>query len=297
MNTQNQKLTDENKLLWSELVKNREKYEKKMEKMMIFLCSIVQNPELHGALEASQLKKALPSSETYQQPDKNELLQKLEQFDFPKNDGDANKQKPMNGMSGELATSTPLGLRRRPLVKQEYVPEQNVRSKRTSNKRPLPQGSLDEKIPKETPNKQIKTEASGFTMPLPPFNSRQVVNQLDTDMELPLHPSLSRIMSLNDQNDSSFMGATSINAKKCNGNENDIFSSPKPFMNGNKEDDVSNMYQDFLQNGFKLDKDESFAAEESSTFNSNLFPDNNFNFPFGEDANLSLKHQNSAKFL
>jgi len=97
-------------------------------------------------------------------------------------------------------------------------------------------------------------------MPLPPFNSRQVVNQLDTDMELPLHPSLSRIMSLNDQNDSSFMGATSINAKKCNGNENDIFSSnyypfyknlillgPKPFMNGNKEDDVSNMYQDFLQ--------------------------------------------------
>ena len=133
-----------------------------MEKMMIFLCSIVQNPELHGALEASQLKKALPSSgnnfpfelqakgkiETYQQPDKNELLQKLEQFDFPKNDGDANKQKPMSGMNGELATSTPLGLRRRPLVKQEYVPEQNVRSKRTSNKRPLPQGSLDEKIPK-----------------------------------------------------------------------------------------------------------------------------------------------------
>jgi len=79
------------------------------------------------------------------------------------------------------------------------------------------------------------------------FSSR-VVNNLDNDMDLPaLQPSLSRIMSLNDHNDSSLLGATSINPKKYNGAENDIFASPKAFMNGNKEDDVSNMYQDLLQ--------------------------------------------------
>ena len=56
-------------------------------------------------------------------------------------------------------------------------------------------------------------------------------------------------MSLNDHNDPGLMGATSINSKKYNGNggtENDIFASPKAFMNGNREDDQSNLYGDLL---------------------------------------------------
>jgi hypothetical protein len=298
MNNQNQKLTDENKLLWTELVKNREKYEKKMEKMMLYLCSIVQNPDLRTSLESSLTKKALPNSETYQQTDKNDILQKLEQLD---SQGDSTKlngnQKSVNKMNrdGELATSTPLGLRRRPLVKQSYVPEQNVRSKRASNKRPLPSDSLEENIPKEAPTKQIKTEQTGFNMPMGSFNSRQVLNGFENEMDLPVHPSLSRIMSLNDQSDPALMGATSINSKKFNGGtENDIFASPKAFMNGNREDDQSNLYQDLLTNGFRLDNNEE--PTEVATFNTNLFPDNNFSFPFGEDANLSLKHQNSENF-
>jgi len=304
MNTQNQKLTDENKLLWGELVKNREKYEKKMEKMMLYLCSVVQNPDFHASLESTLSKKALPNSETYQADNnKFDILQKLEQLDAQKNEGDSIKfnqaQKLINAKNreGELATSTPLGLRRRPQVKS-YAPEPN-KTKRTSNKRPLPTETLEENNLKgEVPAKQIKTEtaSSGFSMPLSSFNSRHVVNNLENDMDLPLQPSLSRIMSLNDH-DSSLLGATSINAKKYNGNGDDIFASPKPFMNGNKEDDVSSMYHDLVQNGFRLDnKDEGFAEEQAevSNFNSNLFPDN-FNFPFG-DSNLSLKHQNSGTF-
>jgi len=126
---------------------------------MFFICSIAQNPDT--ALESSLLKKALPNSgmqkalesftkevlETYQQSDKNEILQKLEQLD-QKIEGDSVKYNKNNSnREGELATSTSLGLRRRPLVKQSYVPE-NIRNKRTSNKRPLPKESLEENTSK-----------------------------------------------------------------------------------------------------------------------------------------------------
>jgi hypothetical protein len=40
--TQNTKLLSENKLLWKELIKNKEKYERKIEKLMLFIFSIMQ---------------------------------------------------------------------------------------------------------------------------------------------------------------------------------------------------------------------------------------------------------------
>mmetsp|Transcript_28090 Transcript_28090/g.24820 ORF Transcript_28090/g.24820 Transcript_28090/m.24820 type:complete len:88 (-) Transcript_28090:1115-1378(-) len=39
---QNNQLIKENKMLWNELIKNKEKYEKKIEKLMFFVFSVMQ---------------------------------------------------------------------------------------------------------------------------------------------------------------------------------------------------------------------------------------------------------------
>ncbi len=62
MNAQNQKLTEENKVLWGELTKSKEKYEKKMEKMMLFICSMVQNGDGKIPIDSFMAKRALPNS-------------------------------------------------------------------------------------------------------------------------------------------------------------------------------------------------------------------------------------------
>jgi len=62
MSAQNQKLTEENKVLWNELTKSKEKYEKKMEKMMLFICSMVQNGDGKIPIDSFMAKRALPNS-------------------------------------------------------------------------------------------------------------------------------------------------------------------------------------------------------------------------------------------
>lgn len=60
--SQNTQLLNENKLLWNELTKNKEKYEKKIEKLMMFVYSIAgKNADALGALPD---KKMLPFSES-----------------------------------------------------------------------------------------------------------------------------------------------------------------------------------------------------------------------------------------
>ena len=160
MNAQNQKLTEENKVLWTELTKSKEKYEKKMEKMMLFICSMVQNGDGKLAIDTFNAKRALPSSgreykmtvdsygclEAYQNIDKSEVLQKLEELDQKNEAQKKNGQKgssPVN-RDGELATSTSVGTRRRPNVNQTVVPEQSARGKRINSKRPLAKNILEE---------------------------------------------------------------------------------------------------------------------------------------------------------
>jgi len=59
--TQNTKLLSENKLLWKELIKNKEKYERKIEKLMIFIFSIMQYSNNNGpkSLGPSETAKSL----------------------------------------------------------------------------------------------------------------------------------------------------------------------------------------------------------------------------------------------
>lgn len=91
----------------------------------------------------------------------------------------------------------------------------------------------------------LKTESNGINGNQAPI--KQAPSTLETEAELPAQPSLSRIMSLNEP-DSTLFGATSANVNKYNNHngfgENDIFSSPKPFLQPNKEDEMQNLYQD-----------------------------------------------------
>jgi len=301
MNAQNQKLTEENKVLWTELTKSKEKYEKKMEKMMLFICSMVQNGDGKLAIDTFNAKRALPSSEAYQNIDKSEVLQKLEELDQKNEAQKKNGQKgssPAN-RDGELATSTSVGTRRRPNVNQTVVPEQSTRGKRINSKRPLAKNILEETQAKELPTKILKTESNGINGAQSHTPVKQAPSTLEAEAELPAQPSLSRIMSLNEP-DSTLFGATSANVTKYNNNnnnngfgENDIFASPKPFLSQNKEDEMPGLYQDMPNNGFKLEnREESFIEDPIP----NLFADNSFNFPFGEDPNMSLRRTTSEKF-
>jgi hypothetical protein len=300
MNAQNQKLTEENKVLWGELTKSKEKYEKKMEKMMLFICSMVQNGDGKIPIDSFMAKRALPNSENYANLDKSEVLQKLEELD-QKNE--ALKKSGQKGPSTatretELATSSSVGTRRRPNLNQPVVVEQNTRGKRINNKRPLAKNILEEPQAKELPTKMLKTESNGINGSQ--TSIKQVPSTLETEAELPAQPSLSRIMSLNEP-DSTLFGATSANVNKYNNNgfgEADIFSSPKPFLQP-KEDEMQNLYQDMPNNGFKLEnRDESFIEDPIPNFNSNLFTDNSFTFPFTEENgnNISLRRTTSEKF-
>jgi hypothetical protein len=145
----------------------------------------------------------------------------------------------------------------------------------------------------------LKTESHGINGSHNQTSIKQTPSTLETEPELPVQPSLSRIMSLNEP-DSTLFGATSANVNKYNNNngfgEPDIFSSPKPFLQPNKEDEMQNLYQDMPNNGFKLEnREESFIEDPMPNFNSNLFTENSFTFPFGEE-NVSLRRTTSEKF-
>ena len=92
----------------------------------------------------------------------------------------------------------------------------------------------------------LKTESNGINGSQNQTPIKQVPSTLETEAELAAQPSLSRIMSLNEP-DSALFGATSATVNKYNNNgfgETDIFSSPKPFLQPNKEDEMQNLYQD-----------------------------------------------------
>jgi hypothetical protein len=59
--TQNTQLLGENKLLWDELTKNKDKYEKKVEKLMMFIYSVMNQPG-NEAISSFANKKMLPNS-------------------------------------------------------------------------------------------------------------------------------------------------------------------------------------------------------------------------------------------
>lgn len=60
--SQNSQLLNENKLLWNELTKNKDKYEKKIEKLMMFVYSVM-DPNRKEALAVLPEQKMLPFSE------------------------------------------------------------------------------------------------------------------------------------------------------------------------------------------------------------------------------------------
>jgi len=60
--TQNSQLLNENKLLWEELNKNKDKYDKKVEKLMMFICSLMNQPG-GPQLGPSDIRKMLPNSD------------------------------------------------------------------------------------------------------------------------------------------------------------------------------------------------------------------------------------------
>jgi len=61
--TQNTQLLNENKLLWEELNRNKEKYDKKVEKLMMFVYSIM-NQSGKEALAPSSVQKMLLNSDS-----------------------------------------------------------------------------------------------------------------------------------------------------------------------------------------------------------------------------------------
>lgn len=61
--TQNSQLLNENKLLWEELNKNKEKYDKKVEKLMMFIYSVMNQPG-NEAIGSFANRKMLPSSQS-----------------------------------------------------------------------------------------------------------------------------------------------------------------------------------------------------------------------------------------
>jgi len=61
--TQNSQLLNENKLLWEELNKNKEKYDKKVEKLMMFVYSVMNQPG-NEAIGSFVNRKMLPCSQS-----------------------------------------------------------------------------------------------------------------------------------------------------------------------------------------------------------------------------------------
>jgi len=61
--TQNSQLLNENKLLWEELNKNKEKYDKKVEKLMMFVYSVMNQPG-NEAIGSFVNRKMLPMSQS-----------------------------------------------------------------------------------------------------------------------------------------------------------------------------------------------------------------------------------------
>ncbi len=131
--------------------------------MMLFLYSVVKNPDFHASVESSITKKALPNSGRYpilfpnnwnlesQSMDQLEILQKLEQMDSQKFEGNLQnsnpdqKIRPPPTREGELATSTSFNLRRRNTPRESYL-SSGAKVKKESNKRPLPSGSLPDEV-------------------------------------------------------------------------------------------------------------------------------------------------------
>jgi len=232
--TQNTQLLNENKLLWEELNRNKEKYDKKVEKLMMFVYSIM-NQSGNDALGSLSALKMLPNS------DSNESIKP--DFSLQEN-------------------TTPQS------QNQQNNPEgkENIKSPQQSNNSPQQQPQNFNNHPHSNVSTLPNTPANPFLVANPVINGHFIQN-VPNLTAIPIVPQAYNAQPyFSDSSSSSSNNHTATTSGNLFRRENPKFARPAPSMDASES-------RDFKENPVKILRKESEAAPQNqATLQAGAFP-------------------------
>jgi hypothetical protein len=298
MSDQNTKLVEENKLLWGELVKNKEKSENKIEKLTKFIISVMhESGKGNNALEGWSALRALPSSQLSQEQTQFQDTENLENVPTMQGE-DGNNPSQMSLFMEDSENSqqkSHYSLRSREGRTLSNISSGVFGNKKTSSKRPFPiKNYYQEAEFREMPSKQIKVGVNDPNAPVSNLVSTTSQNPVNFDFEtdqLVGEPSLSKGTSVN-RGDLYLFRASSLNQGKNQGTtESNIFFSPKPMLNN----DMMGFNSEYVKGDFRLDEKFQPSREDPMEYSSpGLFMNNSFHSTFNDDSDVPFSRKQSS---
>lgn len=318
---QNAQLLKENKLLWNELIKNKEKYERKIEKLMVFIFSIMQysgnqlgngpekksltNEEISETLskltgDSEQAKKIFDQSENgaLDMKGNEKFFRNISNY-FQNKGGETNLdnllEQIQTGKLDDLFKNQP------ETADEEVPPEKAPRSRRNRESTDFEDTNDDEEyggLPKKhikaepEPNYCLQQNVLSAQKPLNLMNQDIPNEELRADMQ-PFNMDLSRGPSFVESNPD-FMRLPSMGRQKSS---NDfLFNSPKDF-NQPMKDDINDMYNldsSYSKPGVNNNQQQQQKSEvplDDAMFSPSAYMNNPNGYNFGQPYNSNVYRQ------